>query len=89
MNTYGKFWYFSKKSYLFILIIRTNKTILKPHVLDDIKMTLLPALIDQITYVPLPQLTIQDNEQYEVIIDNMALPGDTLMPKAIELRVIY
>ncbi|CAO3663849.1 unnamed protein product [Rhizopus stolonifer] len=77
----------SEKLYSLHEHLWTNKTILEPYVLDDIKMTLLPALIEQITYIPLPQLTIQDNEQYEVIIDNMALPGDTLMPKAIELKV--
>lgn len=50
-------------------------------------MTLLPALIEQIKYVPLPRLVIQENEQYEMVIDNMIMPGDTLMPEAIELKV--
>jgi hypothetical protein len=50
-------------------------------------MTLLPALIEQIKYVPLPRLVIQENEQYEMVIDNMVIPGDTLMPEAIELKV--
>jgi hypothetical protein len=50
-------------------------------------MTLLPALIEQIKYVPLPRLVIQENEQYEMVIDNMVIPGDTLMPEVIELKV--
>jgi hypothetical protein len=60
---------------------------LKPHLLDDLKMTLLPALIEQIKYIPLPQLVINDSDQYEVIIDSMILPGDTLMPETIEFKV--
>ncbi|KAG0742759.1 hypothetical protein G6F62_001803 [Rhizopus arrhizus] len=77
----------SKKVYSIHQHLWNDKTILKHHLLDDFKMTLLPALIEQIKYVPLPRLVIQENEQYEMVIDNMVIPGDTLMPEAIELKV--
>ncbi|KAG1053181.1 hypothetical protein G6F43_004719 [Rhizopus delemar] len=77
----------SEKVYSIHQHLWNDKTILKPHLLDDFKMTLLPALIEQIKYVPLPRLVIQENEQYEMVIDNMIIPGDTLMPEAIELKV--
>ncbi|KAI9276110.1 hypothetical protein BY458DRAFT_532891 [Sporodiniella umbellata] len=77
----------SEKLYSLYRYLWKDKTILKPQVINDIKMTLFPALIEQISYIPLPQLTVQNNEKYEVTISNMAFPGDTLMPKAIEVKV--
>ncbi|KAG1376116.1 hypothetical protein G6F61_007877 [Rhizopus arrhizus] len=77
----------SEKLYSLHQHLWKDKAILKPHLLDDLKMTLLPALIEQIKYIPLPQLVINDSDQYEVIIDSMILPGDTLMPETIEFKI--
>ncbi|RCH92790.1 hypothetical protein CU097_009613 [Rhizopus azygosporus] len=60
---------------------------LKPHLLDDFKMTLLPALIEQIKYVPLPPFTIRESKENTMVISNMILSGDTLMPETIELKL--
>lgn len=49
------------------------------------RITLLPALIEQIKYVPLPQIVYSD-KQYEIAIENMVLEGDTLMPDIFEIK---
>ncbi|KAI7904602.1 uncharacterized protein BX663DRAFT_559607 [Cokeromyces recurvatus] len=57
----------------------------KPHLLNDIRITLLPALIEQIKYVPLPQIVYSD-KQFEIAVENMVLEGDTLMPNIFEIK---
>jgi hypothetical protein len=54
--------------------------------LNDIRITLIPALIEQVKYVPLPQIVYSD-KQYEIAIENMILAGDTLMPDVFEVKV--
>ncbi|KAL9544020.1 hypothetical protein MBANPS3_007837 [Mucor bainieri] len=57
----------------------------KPHLLNDMRITLLPALIEQIKFVPLPQIIYSD-KQFEIAIENMVLQGDTLMPDIFEVK---
>ncbi|CAO0796486.1 unnamed protein product [Mucor circinelloides] len=59
--------------------------VFKPHLLNDMRITLLPALIEQIKYVPLPQIIYSD-KQFEIAIENMVLQGDTLMPDILEVK---
>ena len=73
--------------YIYICYVRNGIATLKPHLLDDFKMTLLPALIEQIKYVPLPPFTIRESKENTMVISNMVLTGDTLMPQTIELKV--
>lgn len=73
--------------YIYICYVRNGIATLKPHLLDDFKMTLLPALIEQIKYVPLPPFTIRESKENTMVISNMVLSGDTLMPETIELKV--
>lgn len=49
------------------------------------RITLLPAVIEQIKYVPLPQIVYSD-KQYDIAIENMVLEGDTLMPDVFEIK---
>ncbi|KAI8048946.1 uncharacterized protein B0P05DRAFT_575954 [Gilbertella persicaria] len=60
-------------------------TAFKPQLLNDIRITLIPALIEQVRYVALPQIVYSDR-QYEIAIENMILAGDTLMPDIFEIR---
>ncbi|KAI8645155.1 hypothetical protein BD408DRAFT_362091 [Parasitella parasitica] len=57
----------------------------KPHLLNDMRITLIPALIEQIKFVPLPQIIYSD-KQFEIAIENMVLQGDTLMPDIFEVK---
>ncbi|KAK4517824.1 CCR4-NOT core subunit cdc39 [Mucor velutinosus] len=57
----------------------------KPHLLNDMRITLIPALIEQIKFVPLPQIIYSD-KQFEIAVENMVLQGDTLMPDIFEVK---
>lgn len=70
----------------FPLLNRNGNAAFKPHLLNDIRITLIPALIEQVKYIPLPQITYSD-KQYDIAIENMSLEGDTLMPDVFEVKV--
>ncbi|CAO3614243.1 unnamed protein product [Mucor hiemalis] len=63
-----------------------GNAVFKPQLLNDIRITLIPAIIEQIKYVPLPQVVYSDKKD-EIAIENMLLSGDTLMPETCEVRV--
>lgn len=58
----------------------------KPHLLNDMRMTLLPAFIDEIKYIPIPRIEYSD-PQYDIVIENLVLSGDTLLPNVFETKV--
>lgn len=58
----------------------------KPHLLNDIRMTLLPAFIDEIKYIPIPRIEYSD-PQYDIAIENLVISGDTLLPNVFETKV--
>ncbi|KAI9468990.1 MAG: hypothetical protein EXX96DRAFT_492337 [Benjaminiella poitrasii] len=58
----------------------------KPHLLNDIRTTLIPAMIKLIKYVPLPQIVYSD-KQYEIAVENMVLEGNSLMPDIFEIKM--
>jgi hypothetical protein len=70
----------------FFRSFRNGNAAFKPQLLNDIRITLIPALIEQVKYVPLPQI-IYNDKQYEIVIENMILEGDTLMPDVFEVKV--
>jgi len=71
-----------------MVICSNGHAVFKPHLLNDMRITLLPALIEQIKYVPLPQIIYSD-KQFEIAIENMVLQGDTLMPDILEVKVLF
>lgn len=70
-----------------IVLISNGHAAFKPHLLNDMRITFIPALIEQIKYVPLPQIVYSD-KQFEIAIENMVLQGDTLMPDIFEVKVM-
>lgn len=58
----------------------------KPHLLDDMRMTLLPALIDEIRYIPVPRIDYSD-PQFDIVIENLVISGDSLLPNVFETKV--
>ncbi|KAI8075926.1 uncharacterized protein B0P05DRAFT_454424, partial [Gilbertella persicaria] len=58
----------------------------KPQLLNDFKLTLLPAFIDEIKYIPVPRIEYSDN-QFDVAVDNLIISGDTLLPNVFETKV--
>lgn len=72
--------------FLTICIFSDGNPTFKPQLINDIRITLLPALIEQIKYIPLPQILYAD-KQYDIALENLVFEGDTLMPDIFEIRV--
>lgn len=49
-------------------------------------MTLLPAFIDEIKYIPIPRIEYSD-PQFDIVIENLILSGDTLLPNLVETKI--
>ncbi|KAI8366790.1 uncharacterized protein BYT42DRAFT_504682 [Radiomyces spectabilis] len=58
----------------------------KPQLLNDMRMTLLPAILEQIKFVPIPRIEYSD-PQFDVVIENVILAGDTLLPNILEMKM--
>jgi hypothetical protein len=50
------------------------------------RMTLLPAFLDEIRYIPVPRVEYSD-KQYDVTVDNLVISGDTLIPNIFETKM--
>lgn len=49
-------------------------------------MTLLPAFIDEIKYIPIPRIEYSD-PQYDIVIENLILSGDSLLPNVFDSKI--
>ncbi|KAI7904249.1 uncharacterized protein BX663DRAFT_432187, partial [Cokeromyces recurvatus] len=58
----------------------------KPHLFNDMRMTLLPAFIDEIKYIPIPRIEYSD-AQYDIAIENLILSGDSLLPNVFDTKL--
>lgn len=65
---------------------RDGNPAFKPQLMRDIKLTLLPAFLDEIKFIPIPRIEYSD-AQFDVIIENLVLSGDSLLPNNIQTKV--
>lgn len=49
-------------------------------------MTLLPAFIDEIKYIPIPRIEYSDS-QFDIVVENLILTGDTLLPNVFDTKM--
>jgi len=57
----------------------------KPSLWQDIRRVILPTLIDQIGYIPIPRIEYTDN-QLDLVIENLTLQGKNLFPNVVEIE---
>ncbi|ORX38560.1 hypothetical protein BD324DRAFT_578011 [Kockovaella imperatae] len=57
----------------------------KPKLWNDIRHTILPTLIKQIGYVPIPRAEYSD-DKIDLVIENLVLSGPNLFPNVVELE---
>jgi hypothetical protein len=50
------------------------------------RMTLIPAFIDEIKYIPIPRIEYSDH-QFDIVVENLILSGDTLLPNIFETKM--
>ncbi|QRV89055.1 hypothetical protein RhiJN_17073 [Ceratobasidium sp. AG-Ba] len=57
----------------------------KPQLWSDIRRVILPTLVDQIGYIPIPRIEYTDN-QMDLVIENLTLQGKNLFPNVVEIE---
>jgi len=56
----------------------------KPHLWTDIRKVILPTIISQVGYVPIPRIEYTD-DSLDLVIENLTLSGKNLLPNIIEM----
>jgi hypothetical protein len=73
-------------NHMLILLFRDGNPAFKPHLLNDMRKTLLPAFMDEIRYIPVPRIEYSD-KQFDVVVENLVISGDTLLPNVFDTKV--
>lgn len=60
-----------------------GKPTFKPHLLKDLSEVILPAVFENIRYVPIPRIEYSD-PMVDAVIENLVIESDNLMPNAVE-----
>lgn len=61
-----------------------GKSVFKPHLVKDLTETILPAVLMNINYIPIPRIEYSDS-QVDAIIENLVLESDNFMPNVAEV----
>ena len=56
----------------------------KPHLLSDIRQVILPTIISQVGYIPIPRIEYTD-DSLDLVIENLTLSGKNLLPNIVEI----
>jgi len=56
----------------------------KPHLWDDIRKVILPTVVSQVGYVPIPRIEYTD-DALDLVIENLTLSGKNLLPNIISM----
>lgn len=61
-----------------------GKSVFKPHLVKDLTETILPAILININYIPIPRIEYSDS-QVDAIIENLVLESDNFTPNVFEI----
>ncbi|EWC48575.1 hypothetical protein DRE_01797 [Drechslerella stenobrocha 248] len=61
-----------------------GKPVFKKHLLTDVTTVIVPSFFESVRYIPLPRIEYSD-KQFDVIVENLIIEGDNLMPNVLEL----
>ncbi|KAJ1306987.1 hypothetical protein OPQ81_007967 [Rhizoctonia solani] len=68
------------------LLFDTNGSLtFKPTLWSDIRRVILPAIVEQVGYIPIPRVEYTDN-QLDLVIENLTLQGKNLFPNVVEIE---
>ncbi|KAF8749124.1 hypothetical protein RHS01_10322 [Rhizoctonia solani] len=68
-----------------LLFDSTGKLTFKPTLWSDIRRVILPSVVEQIGYIPIPRVEYTDN-QLDLVIENLTLQGKNLFPNVVEIE---
>lgn len=61
-----------------------GKPTFKPHLVKDLTEVVIPAIFENIAYIPIPRIEYSD-PQVDAIIENLVLESDNFMPNVLEV----
>ncbi|KAK3302304.1 uncharacterized protein B0T15DRAFT_542575 [Chaetomium strumarium] len=61
-----------------------GKPTFKPHLLKDLQDVVLPAIFENVAYIPVPRIEYSDPE-VDAVIENLVLESDNFMPNVLEV----
>ncbi|KAK4106320.1 hypothetical protein N658DRAFT_460777 [Parathielavia hyrcaniae] len=61
-----------------------GKPTFKPHLIKDLTEVILPAIFENVAYIPVPRIEFSDH-QADVVIENLVLESDNFMPNVLEI----
>jgi len=56
----------------------------KPHLLKDLTDVIIPAIFENVAYIPIPRIEYSD-PQFDAVIENLVLESDNFMPNVFDL----
>ncbi|KAF6834472.1 hypothetical protein CPLU01_04937 [Colletotrichum plurivorum] len=62
-----------------------GKPTFKPHLIKDLSEVIIPAVFENVAYVPIPRIEYSD-PQFDAIIENLVLESDNFMPNVLEVN---
>jgi hypothetical protein len=63
---------------------KNGKPTFKPHLLKDLTDVILPAVFENVAYIPIPRIEYSD-PQFDAVIENLVLESDNFMPNVLDL----
>lgn len=57
----------------------------KPHLWSDVRGVILPALLSNVGYVPIPRIEYTDN-MLDLVIENLTLESQNIIPNIFEIE---
>lgn len=61
-----------------------GKPTFKPHLLKDLSDVIIPAIFENVAYIPVPRIEYSD-PQIDAVIENLVLESDNFMPNILEV----
>lgn len=60
-----------------------GQTTFKPHLLKDLSDVILPAIFENVRYIPIPRIEYSD-PMVDAVVENLVIEGDNLAPNSLE-----
>lgn len=60
-----------------------GKVVFKKHLVKDIRDVILPGIIENVRYIPIPRIEVSD-PTVDVVVENLTIESDNLMPNVVE-----
>lgn len=61
-----------------------GKPVFKPHLVKDLTEIIIPAVLENVAYIPIPRIEYSD-PQFDAVIENLVLESDNFAPNVCEI----